>query len=129
MSEELMPCPFCAAIPEEIDGTRFWLECSCGINTSIHESRESVLSFWNTRTPARLESLKQLQQETERLGLYGLSEKQRERRDFVKACLLEKFSYHNSDYHSDTVICALGAFEEYDNQLTQIEEKERGSDV
>jgi hypothetical protein len=124
MSEELLPCPFCAAIPEEIDGTRFWLECSCGINTSIHESRESVLSFWNTRTPARLESLKQLQQESERLGLYGLSEKQRERRDFVKAwCLAFAENDHVITFEA-IVRLAVNQWHAVDKQLSELEKKE-----
>ena len=129
MSEELLPCPFCngkAEICGSASGWSHWVECcginKCGCSISAYDTLGEAVEKWNTRTPARLESLKQLQQESEKLGLYGLSEKQRERREFVKSASIENIGRWVGE--ACIVEKSLELWEEVDRKLAELEDKE-----
>lgn len=57
MSEKLKRCPFCGGSVEifanhhqQSDGkTRYYVKCSCGIETCEMESKEHVVKMWNRR--------------------------------------------------------------------------------
>lgn len=148
MSEELLPCPFCGSEDLRIVGTEYhWIECyGCGLSTRYDDNIPPIVHYWNTRTPARLESLKQLQQESEKMGLYcygdkrhmskdwseeyykeptKLELKQRERREFVKTAVTNTLCDNSwNSAWEDVTRWAITLWNELDKQLTELEKKE-----
>jgi len=152
MSEELLPCPFCGMKTDSrakkhlVDTEISWVYCiGCEAEGPRAAPPISAGQWWNTRTPARLESLKQLQQESERLGLYyhegarhmskdwseeyykeptQLELKQRERREFVKAYVLALMT-QGRVVDGEDVSYAIALHKNIEKHLAEIEEKEQ----
>lgn len=144
MKEEikLAPCPFCGgecveAIPFIEQPHGFTVQCfTCQASGPHKETREISVEKWNTRTPARLESLRKLQEESEKMGLYGdrrMTEKQRERREFVKAYALAVIGgffaggcqgNNSNEAFARMTKGAIESFDILDKQLTGLEKKE-----
>lgn len=48
---ELKPCPFCNDYPTFYTNKTFnFMKCSCGIQTSVFNTRDAAIKFWNKRS-------------------------------------------------------------------------------